>query len=51
MFADLIADCYPKGKLKDNISEKERHILKSVFQEITYSEFVKVTEKQEEETE
>lgn len=51
MFSDLIAECYPEGKLKDNISEKERHILKSVIQEITYSEFVKETEKQEEEAE
>lgn len=51
MFSDLITECYPEGKLKDNISEKERHILKSVIQEITYSEFVKETEKQEEEAE
>lgn len=51
MFSDLIAECYPEGKLKDNISEKESHILKLVLQEITYSEFVRETEKQEEEME
>lgn len=51
MFSDLIAECYPEGKLKDSISEKERHILKLVLQEITYSEFVRETEKQEEEME
>jgi len=51
MFSDLIAECYPEGKLKENVSEKERHILKSVFQEITYAKFIEHTEEQEEDAE
>ncbi|MEI6821461.1 MAG: hypothetical protein WCL51_05970 [Bacteroidota bacterium] len=49
MFNDLINECYPDGILKDNVSEKDRHILKTVLQEVTYSEFIKVTDKNEEE--
>lgn len=40
MFSDLIAECYPEGILRDSISEKSDISLKTVIQEITYSEFI-----------
>lgn len=48
IYADLVSECYPDGKLKDNISEKDNHTLKGLFQEIAYSNFISLTDFTEE---
>lgn len=49
MFESFIRECYPDGELKDNLLEKDRIILKSIFQEISYGQLIRESEKQVEE--
>ena len=37
---DFIFDCYPVGRLKETISEKEKHQLKLIFKEVAYRQFL-----------
>jgi len=37
---NFVQDCYPNGQLKEVISEKEKHQLEQIFQEIAYRQFI-----------
>ncbi len=38
---DFVRDCYPEGKLKDSISERDRYSIKNILKEIAYTQFMK----------
>ena len=48
---DFVKECYPDKRLKIGLSKRAKLNLKRIFQEIAYSEFIKETERVEEETE
>lgn len=48
---EFVIQCYPDKKLKSGLNSRIRSNLKRIFQEIAYSNFISVTEKQEEEAE
>jgi hypothetical protein len=50
-FSIVIDNYYPNGVLKENITGNDREVIKNIFQDITYSEFIKSTESGEEESE
>ncbi len=37
---DFILECYPEGNIKSPISEKEKHMLKLIFKEVAYRQFL-----------
>ena len=37
---DFVYDCYPVGRIKESISEKEKHQLKLIFKEVEYRQFL-----------
>lgn len=37
---DFVQKCYPDGKLKEGISKREIHLLKSIFNDIAYARFL-----------
>jgi hypothetical protein len=37
---DFVKKCYPEGHLKANLTKRENHILKSIFNDIAYSRFL-----------
>jgi len=37
---DFVKKCYPKGELKSDLSKRENHLLKSIFNDIAYSRFL-----------
>lgn len=39
-YHEFVTDCYPNGKLKCNITERENQILKSIFHDIAYTNFL-----------
>jgi hypothetical protein len=41
MDVEFLQDCYPKGKLKDALSDKDRHKVKSLLQGYAYSTYLK----------
>lgn len=47
-YTDLVTECYPNGNIKDNITEKQNHVLKALFQDIAYTNFISLTEITEE---
>lgn len=44
---EMVNECYPNGYLKDPISEKQKHVLKLIFKDVAYKEFMKREEEQE----
>ena len=38
--SDFIKDCYPDGKLKEDLRDRDKKLLKSIFKEIAYSQFL-----------
>jgi hypothetical protein len=37
---DFVKKCYPQGELKADLSKRENHLLKSIFNDIAYSRFL-----------
>ncbi len=37
---DFVNKCYPEGHLKENLTKRENHILKTIFNDIAYSRFL-----------
>ena len=46
---DFLNECYPKGNLKDNLAEKDKQSLKSIFKEVSYQKFIKNSQQEIEE--
>ena len=46
---DFVRECYPKGSVKVNISEQDRHKLKSILKNVAYSQFMEQQQNQAEE--
>jgi hypothetical protein len=44
--AEFINKCYPEGKLKEDLSKREKHLIKSVIAQVAYAQFI---DKQQEE--
>jgi len=40
MNCEFVKDCYPEGKQKDHLTEKERYTLRSIFRDVAYSLFL-----------
>jgi hypothetical protein len=43
-YEDFLESCYPKGKLRDGLSDKEREQLKRLFQDVAYRTFLREQE-------
>ncbi len=37
---DFVNECYPEGTLKEIITEKEKHLLRLIFKEVAYRQFL-----------
>lgn len=46
----FVTDCYPEGKLRKNITDRENQMLKSIFQDIAYTNFLSLMDITEEDT-
>lgn len=44
--AEFINKCYPDGKLKEDLSKRDKHLIKSVIAQVAYAQFI---DKQQEE--
>lgn len=40
MNTEFVKKCYPTGTLKPELTKRENHILKSIFNDIAYSRFL-----------
>ena len=38
--SEFVKKCYPEGKVKKNLTKRENHLLKSIFNEIAYTQFL-----------
>lgn len=46
--AEFMNKCYPEGKLKEDLSKRDKHLIKSVIAKVAYAQFI---DKQQEENE
>ncbi len=37
---DFIRDCYPEGNLKENLSKRDKYLIKNIIMEVAYSQFM-----------
>ncbi len=37
---EFVKECYPNGVIKENLTKRENHLLKSIFNEIAYARFL-----------
>ena len=44
---EFVRECYPNGEMNENISEQDRHRIKSILKDVAYTRFI---EKQRQET-
>ena len=44
---EFVRECYPDGKVNENMSERERHRIKSVLKNVAYTRFMKQQEVEE----
>lgn len=45
---DFVRECYPHGEINENISERDRHRIKSILKDVAYTQFMKNQEEAEE---
>ncbi|MBL7780493.1 MAG: hypothetical protein JNM22_04680 [Saprospiraceae bacterium] len=50
LHVEFISECYPDGFLKNEISERDKATLKTVFKEVAYAQFISKEEKTPNET-
>lgn len=37
---EFVEECYPEGEIKDDLTEREHHLLKSIFNNVAYARFL-----------
>lgn len=37
---EFVAECYPSGFIKDSITDKEKHMLRMIFKDVSYKQFL-----------
>jgi len=45
-----VRDCYPDGEVNENMSERNRHRIKSILKNVAYTRFMKQQEAEEGQT-